>query len=102
LKDAKGDDIYQKLATYLKNHEELDSESIQELYKESSIYVLKEVKEKESKKEEIKRKFLEETTQEFDARWWKEQNNKCIDCTRKCKQSGKADVIYCSDYERKE
>lgn len=31
--------------------------------------------------------------------WWKELNPTCLKCQRECKQSAKAEVVYCPQFE---
>lgn len=94
LSDAKGGSKTKMLKTVV------GEDKVEDILKEkgfTSIYIV------ESKTAETSKKKgkvpPEETVEQFDERWWKDQNNKCLECTKKCKQSGKADVVYCSDYE---
>lgn len=46
--------------------------------------------------------IMKPTNIKDDRKYWKKRNEKCLSCTKKCKQSIIADIYYCRKYDEKE
>lgn len=89
LKDVNDVSSYITLKKYIKNSK-LDESLENELKSKNgldSIYVLSKPAYCPSEDEE--------------KRWWHMLNGKCLNCSKKCKQSSFVEIVQCPDYEGK-